>query len=445
MTTISYVRNCAPSTMVSFGSHVSTQNSTFVDAVTQMGKDIDTALGGWRGEAAAAASARAVSEKLEATKIDEVTTAIAGCYKTYGSELDGTRTSLLQVVDVDVPAAGMTVDSDGKVTPPVMHGAQSNLASQILQAQLVQQAQDFQDKISGLLKNFSTSEGNAAAAIRFHIASLNLLAQNPTTPVAIETFNIDGVEYTVGGPKKPHLNKDETFTPGSEDATLEDYKNLAIWKAKLLAGEVGKSELDDATAAYRRYLENSGEKLEIDFEEAYREDPAIKSVVDSEISRAAQAADLIAKQGNSEFQITGGSYDVRNPSTENWQKTIGAHQEWSHSNVRVDGNKVTMEITVEAMDYYNFNKGANDIATGIPDDDNGRFAEVGLASPFETEGKITRTVTWELGQPPGSSVVTDGSEPQRNPGREDRIDNQDANGSRFPADNNSDTGGARPK
>ncbi|MGH3980052.1 MAG: hypothetical protein ACRDRZ_13805 [Pseudonocardiaceae bacterium] len=93
-------------------------------------------------------------------------------------------------------------------------------------------------------------------------------------------------------------------------------------------------------------------------------------------------------------------HDDYYPQTENWQKAIGGYQVWSHGDVRVDGDTVTMEITVRGEDRYNFNGGQNDIATGAPDDENGRFTEIGWAKPFDTHGSLTRTVTWQLGDVP---------------------------------------------
>jgi hypothetical protein len=79
-----------------------------------------------------------------------------------------------------------------------------------------------------------------------------------------------------------------------------------------------------------------------------------------------------------------------------------------------------MEVTVHAEDRYNFNRGDEDIATKAPDDENGRFAELGWAKSFDVNGSVTRTVTWELGsdKPP----VVSGGETDRNPAGEDRVD-----------------------
>lgn len=40
----------------------------------------------------------------------------------------------------------------------------------------------------------------------------------------------------------------------------------------------------------------------------------------------------------------------------------------------------------------------HDIATGLPDDSNGRFAVLGWAKSFFTYGKAVRKVTWTAGK-----------------------------------------------
>lgn len=110
------------------------------------------------------------------------------------------------------------------------------------------------------------------------------------------------------------------------------------------------------------------------------------------------------------FQMTGaatphteynkGAY----PVTENWQKAIGGHTIWGSADVSVicDDKKTyfIMALTLHAEDRYNFNPGAADLATGIPDSANGRFELTGLAHQFTQYGEARRYAVWELGQIP---------------------------------------------
>ncbi|MGY0502104.1 hypothetical protein ACWZHB_26755 [Nocardia sp. FBN12] len=444
--TISHVRGCQPATMVTFGTALTTGTSEFTKQVGNMASAVDRTVTGWKGVASAAASAGSVSQKLIGTRIDEVVTSVAEYYKTFGTRLDGTRTSVLDIADNAAPAAGMKVADDGTVTPPKYPATEGTLMSFIMQTKLNGQAAFFQAQLTGLLKDFGDVEQHAATAIELGADALQTLKDKPTASIPdlpSLTTSPDG-RYRIGDPKRPGLKHDDTFVYNSKDANFQDWLNKQKWQAKLLGGEYIKSELDDATALYRHYWDNNGEKIAFDYDEAYKEDPTVRSNVDTEVANMAAAADYFARTGNKNFKLTGDP-TTGGTSTENWEKTIGGYQQWSHANARVEGNRVVMDVTVEAEDYYNFDNGKNDIATGAPDSDNGRFTEIGWAKPFESHGSVTRTVSWELGQPPSSGVTAESSSPDRNPGREDRSDGRnDGDSGRMP-DNDRSTGEGRPK
>lgn len=82
---------------------------------------------------------------------------------------------------------------------------------------------------------------------------------------------------------------------------------------------------------------------------------------------------------------------------ENWQKAIGGHSLWGEAQVYNCKDKFSMQITIHAIDRYNFNKGASDIATGAPDNENGRFEVLGWAKSFTTHGSIPIAVDWKRG------------------------------------------------
>ncbi|MFE5023485.1 hypothetical protein ACFRAO_09260 [Streptomyces sp. NPDC056656] len=71
------------------------------------------------------------------------------------------------------------------------------------------------------------------------------------------------------------------------------------------------------------------------------------------------------------------------------------------------GNKFTMKVTVHALDQYDFNAGAADIASGSPDSENGRLAVLGWAHPYLSRGTVTRNVTWTLGQAGSTTMAVD--------------------------------------
>ncbi|RKT55821.1 hypothetical protein [Saccharothrix australiensis] len=223
--------------------------------------------------------------------------------------------------------------------------------------------------------------------------------------------------FRVGPPEEPHVRFDEDFSYGSAESTAADHLSKVEWLAKL-RGAQALGQLPDATRMYEHYWGNTGEPRGFDYEKAYREDSGIRAGVDAEITRAAHAAEELIRSGRTDFPMTGQPSTAEPyPRTENWQKAVGGYQVWSHGDVRVDGNRVTMTVTVEAEDRYNFNRGQHDIATEVGDDENGRFTEVGWAKPFDTHGSLTRTVSWELGHPPegvpGQDVDARGRERER--------------------------------
>ncbi|MCM6777597.1 hypothetical protein NDR87_29945 [Nocardia sp. CDC159] len=421
--------------MVSFASQLLGQSKNFAGRVSQMGRDVDKVAQGWRGKGATAASARALGERMSATNIDEVVVAVAGYLNLYGKQLDQTRTTLLNIVDKEAAGAGMKVADDGSVTPATFPNCGQNpLVCRVMQQRLNEQAAFVEARIKEQLKNFANGEKQAATMLKQGVKFLRVLEKAPTTPMRSK----DG-RYALGMPERPGIPHDDTFPYNTKDANFGDYLSMLKWQAKL-SGAEAFTGLDDATMMYRHYWENNGKPMEFDLSEAYREDSVIKNAIDQEIGRAIAAADQFAQAGNKNFQMTGARTDVdKNPATENWQKTIGRHHQWSYSNVRVEGNRVVMDVTVEARDYYNFNKGENDIATGISDKQNGRFAEIGWAKPFESHGSLKRTVSWEMGHPPAAGSG-DTSDPQRNQGREDRTDNRHSGDGKRAPDNDRDTG-----
>ncbi|WP_409342721.1 hypothetical protein [Paenibacillus sp. MBLB4367] len=165
--------------------------------------------------------------------------------------------------------------------------------------------------------------------------------------------------------------------------------------AKLLRGD-----LVDATTNYEHYREGEGEDLYIDYDKAYYEDSVIQDAIDREIASAqAEAERLYNVSGKSYFDVTGSAEGIPNGDTENWQKAIGAHHIWGSGSSSVDDEGyMRMDITIHAIDKYNFNKGMSDIATGTPDEENGRFAVLGWAHSFMTYGQMHRTVRWKIGR-----------------------------------------------
>ncbi|WP_277513621.1 hypothetical protein [Cellulosimicrobium cellulans] len=214
-----------------------------------------------------------------------------------------------------------------------------------------------------------------------------------------------GERYVVGPPARPEIEWDEDFEYASDDdPTWDDRTSWARWNT-IAEGTRLHPGLQDAGAIYRHYLGNTGDDYEFDYAAAYANDPGVAANVDAEIANAQAGAERLIEDGNTSFAMTGDASTAPNyAQTENWQKTIGGYQQWSSSDVTVEGDQATMVITVHAEDRYNFNAGQSDIASGTSDDVNGRFTELGWAQPFDSTGSVQLTVTWTVGDA-GSAVV----------------------------------------
>lgn len=232
--------------------------------------------------------------------------------------------------------------------------------------------------------------------------------------------------YSLGPPKVPAFAFDNFFEWNSKEPNVFDHLNAAKWKSIMLGGSL--LNLEDAVQLYAHFWENTGEPMVFDYAEAYEEDDGVREFVEYEIARAKVAVDTFIADGRRDFSVTGnpkwrksvktasGTY----PSSENWQKTIGDYAQWSSADVRVIGNRVEMTITVHANDRYNFNRGARDVRSGLEDDENGRFEEIGWARSFDSSGSLTKTISWKVGD--DVQTVVEDSSPHSDRGGEDRRD-----------------------
>jgi len=227
--------------------------------------------------------------------------------------------------------------------------------------------------------------------------SLNLFTYCHNDPVNF--FDPDGhAEYSVGNPTAPYQEFDEDFIydPNAKD-TWEDRASWIKWGVMLTGAKIFK-DMPDATAAYEHYRSGTGTDMWIDYDKAIREDSLIRSNVIDVITEAQTSAKNLRTSGvGDSFDITGTLYEIQNGTSENWQKTIGAHYAWASAGVTYNGGKYTMIITIHVKDKYNFNRGMKDIASNTPDDVNGRFEELGWAKSFFTTGQALRVVTWNEG------------------------------------------------
>ncbi|MET8360872.1 RHS repeat-associated core domain-containing protein [Micromonospora sp. NPDC005171] len=224
--------------------------------------------------------------------------------------------------------------------------------------------------------------------------------------------------YCFGAPKNPYKPAATRYPYNpKEKATAKDYWNWNLYRwLRMGAAAVSNPllspvDLTDGVATYNHYRDASGTDFEIDYEKAYGQDAVIRRNVDAEIAEAQSFAEsLLAECACDSLSMTGEDKGIEGyPESENWQKALGDHNVWGSAKVARKGEKVTMTITVHAADFYDFNPNNKDVRSGLSDDDNGRFATLGWAKPFLTQGSLTRTVTWVPGGSPSDSTITGGA------------------------------------
>ena len=233
-----------------------------------------------------------------------------------------------------------------------------------------------------------------------------------------------------GPPNRPDIHHDHGFLDdgrGNLDPskyrppTFLDRAHYARWKVEYLGGAQAVDTfypyLVDAAAAYGHFLDGTGTDFHVHYDRFLRNDNSGKTVLKSAVEDIVAGAIAIDDQKIKDSPpatprqdsfslvsdaITVGGRDKRYPypATENWQKAIGAHSIWLTApiTVKVDPaaktRTFTVDLTIHMEDMYNFNPGMHDIASGIPDSDNGRFEITRLAKEFLSVGAESRTVVF---------------------------------------------------
>jgi len=232
--------------------------------------------------------------------------------------------------------------------------------------------------------------------------------------------------FTVGPPQRPRIVHDDGFLGRfpPRRPTANDYAELTKWIGRLEVGEaiqglpfLPKNDLPDALAAYRHFLFGHGKDRTFSYERYVQNDDSGRETLKNATFQAQMGAEELwaarsrRRPGAVTFQMTstiipcgadpeespwGDLYPY--PATENWQKAIGAHYLWLSAQVAAVPSglqtRMVMHLIGHAEDRYNFNPDNADIATGIPDDDNGRFELAGLGHQYTNYSTINRVVRW---------------------------------------------------
>jgi hypothetical protein len=244
--------------------------------------------------------------------------------------------------------------------------------------------------------------------------------------------------YRIEDGVSPVIKHDDGFLGKfpPEKPTSTDHFQLAAWRAKLEAAEAARPDLADATAAYRHFLYGMGADRQINYERYVGSDSSGQKTLASILNDFKYHATVIGID-REDFEITSDPYALGSepnlfpyPATENWQKALGAHIGWITAKVHVHTDKADLkdvfvaEVVLHVEDKYNFNPGAADIATGIPDSANGRFEITGLAHQYMNRATLRRSLTWKEGDGKDASVSVAPQSRERRPSDNRRLRNR---------------------
>lgn len=221
-----------------------------------------------------------------------------------------------------------------------------------------------------------------------------------------------GARYRMGSPIRPSaIAFDNGFLDSFKPRkpTASDYLALAKWQLKLQVAEQMRPDLIEACKAYRHFLDGKGLARTFSYEAYVYNDASGASTLANAMRDIQDGAEIIweANAALTTFSLTGGQIACGSntlfpyPATENWQKAIGGHVIWLSGDANVVERQgqtwFALDMVLHAEDRYNFNPGAQDIATGIPDSDNGLFEITGLAQQYTQTAVLKRRIDWKYG------------------------------------------------
>ncbi|MDV8022541.1 alpha/beta hydrolase [Rhodococcus sp. IEGM 1330] len=178
--TVSQVRGWNPSALVDVAVSLAAVNSDFGDLVSDVGRATRDGLSHWEGDAATAASARAVADRLAATHLVTAVDDQAGEFGTAAGQLTEVRTSTLAAVDAAV-AGGFTVADAGSVTAPICSSG-NLVADLLLQSSFDEQARSHEAAVRSLLRSAADVDGMCAASLQRAIDAIAEISGSPGAP-----------------------------------------------------------------------------------------------------------------------------------------------------------------------------------------------------------------------------------------------------------------------
>jgi len=392
--TLSAARSFASEPYFSAAQELDSQGRLISQAAEDVSNVRASVVDNWQGKAATAFAAKTKSVEDSGQQLSKNLNSHAQLLSWYASAKSKACKSAVAVAE-SAKAKGFDVSDAWKVSLSLQQLVGNNVGLQIFEMAIFQLVID---------THVSLIEQVDSQAIIALGGNGKLTASSSGAPTNKSTKpHVTSNGYTVGKVPERKFNFDNDFPFGSKKGqdTWSDHKSWWKWEAMLRGGQTLRPDLDDALPMYEHYRDKSGTSMTFDFEEGYKEDAGIRREVNGEMSQTLTAANELVKEGHTSVDFHSGVKESgKYPETENWQKTVGGYSYYSDSQLKVDGDTVTLTTTMTAKDRWNFDRKKQDMGTGIPDSENGRFEELGWAKSFETSGTVTRTYTWKVGEEP---------------------------------------------
>lgn len=178
--TVSQVRGWNPIALVDIASSLAAVNAEFDDLVNDVGRATKDGLSHWEGDAATAASARSVADRIAATHLVTAVDDEANEFGSAAGLLTEVRTSTLAAVEAAV-AGGFTVSDEGSVTAPVCSSG-NLVADLLLQSSFDEQARRHEAVVRGLLRSAADVDRMCADSLQRAIDAIAEISESPGAP-----------------------------------------------------------------------------------------------------------------------------------------------------------------------------------------------------------------------------------------------------------------------
>lgn len=175
--TVSQVRGWNPIALVDVDAGLAAVNAVFDDLLTDVSRATRDGLSRWEGDAATAASARSLADRLAATHLVTAIDSEADEIGTAAGQLTKVRTSTLVAVDAAV-AGGFTVTDAGTVTAPVC--STGNIVTDLLlQSSFDEQARSHEAIVRSLLRSAADVDQLCADSLQRAIDAIAEISDSP--------------------------------------------------------------------------------------------------------------------------------------------------------------------------------------------------------------------------------------------------------------------------